>query len=91
MQLSCTKIYLVLLLLVSNVQFNHAQETNKAAFKSSKLSVEERIDNLLNSMTLEEKVNALSTNPEVPRLGVEGTGHVEGLHGLALGGPAEWG
>lgn len=91
MQLSSTKIYLILLLLVSNVQFNHAQETNKAAFKSSKLSVEERIDNLLNSMTLEEKVNALSTNPEVPRLGVEGTGHVEGLHGLALGGPAEWG
>jgi len=25
---------------------------------------------------------SLSTNPSVPRLGVRGTGHVEGLHGL---------
>ena len=42
-------------------------------------------------MTLDEKVIALSTDPSVPRLGVRGTGHVEGLHGLALGGPANWG
>ncbi|MDZ7613119.1 MAG: glycoside hydrolase family 3 C-terminal domain-containing protein [Flavobacteriaceae bacterium] len=42
-------------------------------------------------MTLDEKVKALSTNPSVPRLGVIGTDHVEGLHGLALGGPANWG
>ena len=41
-------------------------------------------------MTLEEKIDALSTNPTVPRLGVVGTGHVEGLHGLALGGPGGW-
>ncbi|SFU66547.1 beta-glucosidase [Pustulibacterium marinum] len=41
-------------------------------------------------MTLDEKVQCLSTNPSVPRLGVQGTEHVEGLHGLALGGPAEW-
>jgi beta-glucosidase len=42
-------------------------------------------------MTLNEKVEALSTDPSVPRLGVKGTNHVEGLHGLALGGPAGWG
>ena len=36
-------------------------------------------------MTMEEKIGALSTNPSVPRLGIAGTGHVEGLHGLALG------
>ncbi len=42
-------------------------------------------------MTLDEKINALSTDPSVPRLGVKGTGHVEGLHGLALGGPGKWG
>jgi beta-glucosidase len=42
-------------------------------------------------MTLDEKVQVLSTNPSIKRLGVLGTGHVEGLHGLALGGPGEWG
>ena len=41
-------------------------------------------------MTNEEKIVALGTNPSVPRLGVVGTGHVEGLHGLALGGPGGW-
>jgi len=60
-------------------------------FQNIRLPVEERISNLLSLMTLDEKVNALSTNPSVPRLGVKGTSHVEGLHGLALGGPAEWG
>jgi beta-glucosidase len=30
-------------------------------------------------------------NPSVPRLGIRGTGHSEGLHGLALGGPGGWG
>ena len=60
-------------------------------FQNVALPVEERISNLLSLMTLDEKVNALSTNPSVPRLGVKGTNHVEGLHGLALGGPGEWG
>jgi beta-glucosidase len=60
-------------------------------FQNPKLDTEKRIDNLLSLMTLDEKVQALSTNPSVKRLGVVGTGHVEGLHGLALGGPGEWG
>jgi beta-glucosidase len=60
-------------------------------FQNIALPVEERISNLLSLMTLDEKVNALSTNPSVSRLDVKGTGHVEGLHGLALGGPGEWG
>lgn len=51
---------------------------------------ESRITDLLSRMTLDEKIHALSTDPSVPRLGVLGTGHVEGLHGLALGGPGHW-
>ncbi|WP_433975758.1 glycoside hydrolase family 3 C-terminal domain-containing protein [Tunturiibacter lichenicola] len=51
---------------------------------------EQRITDLLSHMTLEEKIHALSTDPSVPRLGVAGTNHVEGLHGLALGGPGHW-
>ncbi len=60
-------------------------------FQNPNLDTEKRIDNLLSLMTLDEKVQALSTNPSVKRLGLIGTGHVEGLHGLALGGPGEWG
>jgi beta-glucosidase len=33
----------------------------------------------------------LGTDPTIPRLGIVGTNHVEGLHGLALGGPGGWG
>ncbi|MDT0675264.1 glycoside hydrolase family 3 C-terminal domain-containing protein [Autumnicola musiva] len=68
-----------------------AQQDDQYPFQNPKLDIEKRIDNLLLEMTLEEKVQALSTNPSVPRLGVKGTGHVEGLHGLAQGGPADWG
>lgn len=52
---------------------------------------EARIDDLLARMTVSEKVACLSTRPDVPRLGIRGTGHVEGLHGLTLGGPGQWG
>jgi len=66
----------------------HAQQTYR--FQDTHLPAEERITDLISHMTLEEKVQALSTNPTIPRLGVVGTGHVEGLHGLALGGPGGW-
>jgi beta-glucosidase len=42
-------------------------------------------------MTMEEKIAALSTDPSVPRLGISGSSHIEGLHGVALGGPGGWG
>jgi len=53
--------------------------------------VEERIDSLIASMTLDEKIQALGSDPSVPRLGLRLSGHIEGLHGVALGGPAGWG
>jgi beta-glucosidase len=59
-------------------------------FQDTHLPADERIADLLAHMTIEEKIAVLSTNPSVPRLGVAGTGHVEGLHGLALGGPGGW-
>jgi beta-glucosidase len=60
-------------------------------FQNPDLPTEERIDNLLSLMNIDEKVVCLSTKPDIPRLGVKGTGHVEGLHGLAQGGPSNWG
>jgi beta-glucosidase len=65
-----------------------AQQTGPAAHEDPQ--VEARITALLAQMTLKEKIDALSTDPSVPRLGVAGTNHVEGLHGLALGGPGGW-
>jgi beta-glucosidase len=62
-----------------------------APFADPELAPEARLDNLLALMTLEEKITCLGTEPNVPRLGVWGTGHVEGLHGLAMGGPGGWG
>ena len=81
-------LYIILLLSTVPVL---AQKKQQYPFQNPNLETEKRIDNLLSLMTLEEKVAVLSTNPSVPRLGVVGTGHVEGLHGLALGGPAGWG
>jgi beta-glucosidase len=60
-------------------------------FQNPSLPVEVRIDNIvLSLMTPEEKISALSTNPDVPRLGIHGSGHIEGLHGVAYGGPGGW-
>src|SRR5277367_2486118 len=63
----------------------------KYPFQNPALPAEDRITNLLSLMTLEEKVNCLGTNPTIVRLGVKGTGHVEGLHGLAMGLVGNWG
>ena len=59
-------------------------------FRDPSLPGEVRIDNLLSLMTLKEKVGCLSTDPEIPRLGVRGCRHVEGLHGLAQDGVSNW-
>src|SRR5579875_749208 len=60
-------------------------------FQDPSVPLEQRVTNLLSLMTLEEKIACLGTKPDVPRLGIIGSGHVEGLHGVALGGPAHWG
>ena len=59
-------------------------------FQNTKLTEAERIRNLISLMTLDEKINCLSTRFAIPRLGVKGTRTVEGLHGLAYSGPANW-
>jgi beta-glucosidase len=61
------------------------------AFANPDLPPEARIDDLIAALTLDEKIECLSSNPKLPRLGIRLTGHVEGLHGLALGGPGGWG
>ncbi|HEU4386979.1 MAG TPA: glycoside hydrolase family 3 N-terminal domain-containing protein, partial [Blastocatellia bacterium] len=60
-------------------------------FQDPNLPVEDRVNNIVSLMTLEEKVRCLGTDPSVARLGIKGSRHVEGLHGLAQGGPGRWG
>lgn len=59
-------------------------------FMDTSLGDKERIQNLISLMTTDEKISCLSTRIAVPRLGIKGTGTVEGLHGLAYSGPANW-
>jgi len=60
-------------------------------FRDTKLSDDQRINDLLGRLTLEEKIQLMGDHPKYPRLGLAFSGQVEGLHGLALGGPAGWG
>lgn len=79
------KTFLLLVLMISFAAM-HAKKAE--VFRDTTLSDDARIDNLLSLLTLEEKVNLLSTNLGVPRLNIPNCNQVEGLHGLSLGGPA---
>lgn len=80
------KIFFILLLCA----FQWGLKSQTYPFQNPKLDDEKRIDNLISLMTIDEKINCLSTRLTIPRLGVSGTRIVEGLHGLALSGPANW-
>ncbi len=58
-------------------------------FQDTRLKEDERIRNLISLLNTEEKVNCLSPWISIPRLGIKGR-TVEGLHGLAYSGPANW-
>jgi beta-glucosidase len=54
----------------------------RSPFNDPSLPMEKRIDNLLSLMTVDEKIDCLSTNTGVPRLGVMSYGSSEGIHGV---------
>ncbi|MDE6043220.1 MAG: glycoside hydrolase family 3 C-terminal domain-containing protein [Muribaculaceae bacterium] len=56
-------------------------------FHNIALSDDERVDNVISLLTLEEKIALLSTDLGVPRLGIPQCNQVEGLHGLSLSSP----
>ncbi|MDX2186271.1 MAG: glycoside hydrolase family 3 C-terminal domain-containing protein [Opitutaceae bacterium] len=61
------------------------------AFQDTSMPSEQRIDAVISQMTVEEKIACLARKPAVPRLGVPGSPIMEGYHGLAQGGPSNWG
>lgn len=78
-----------------------ASAQDRYPFQNPNLPVEDRINNVLSLMTLQEKIDFLGTSLNVERLGIHTQGAVptipgsggqfEGLHGVAVGGPADWG
>jgi beta-glucosidase len=60
-------------------------------FRNPNLSDDTRIADLLSRLTLDEKVELMGGHPKIPRLHLVFSDEAEGLHGLALGGPGQWG
>ena len=60
-------------------------------FQNPDLPADARIANLISLMTADEKIDALSTNSGVARLGVPSFGSTEGIHGLQQRGAPERG
>lgn len=71
------------LFIASTTGIIHAQNV----FNDPAINEEQRLDDLITRMALDEKVDALGNNTQVPRLGIQASGSVEGLHGIVLGGP----
>jgi len=59
-------------------------------FQNPDLPVEDRVNNVISLMTLDEKINFLHFRAGVSRLGIPPLGSAEGLHGEAMGGVANW-
>jgi beta-glucosidase len=65
--------------------FTMAAQEYEYPFRNPNLSDDERIDNLISLMTLEEKI-ALFSGAGIPRLGVANPGSVEAIHGAVMSG-----
>jgi beta-glucosidase len=68
----------------------YGQASYQYPFQNPNLPAEQRISDLLSRMTIQEKIYCFGIDPSVPRLGVKGSGHIEGLSGVALGGHGGW-
>jgi len=86
----CFKLICFLFAVIIVINCN-AQSKYQYPFQDPDLNIETRIDNIISLLSIDEKISCLSTNPLIPRLGIKGSGHIEGLHGVALGGPGGWG
>src|ERR1700721_475633 len=84
------KVWAVLIANFAIVAAIHGQAKYQYPFQDPKLPAEQRITDLLSRMTPEEKIFCFGIDPSVPRLGVKGSGHIEGLSGVALGGHGGW-
>src|SRR5271157_344324 len=85
------RLSLVLGVLLLLVAAPAGAQKYKYPFQDPTLPLEDRVNNIISLMTPDEKIAMLSQRPGVPRLGIRRMGHVEGLHGVAMGTPGGWG
>ncbi len=79
-----------IILILNLILIHHLAFSQDYPFQDTRISDDERIKNLISLLNRDEKINCLSPWIAVPRLGIKGTKVVEGLHGLAYSGPANW-
>ncbi|WP_221032671.1 glycoside hydrolase family 3 C-terminal domain-containing protein [Actomonas aquatica] len=65
--------------------------TDTAPFRNPDLPTEQRIDDLITRLTSAEKIDIIGFAPGNARLGLTYTPIAEGYHGVAQGGPSNWG
>ena len=88
---SCvTPLFVVLLLMVDSCRTNEQRERSVLPYLNPELSIDERVDDLIARMTLEEKISQMVNQaPAIERLGIpEYNWWSEGLHGVARAGLA---
>ena len=81
----------ILIFIVVQIVLSYPNVFASYLFEDSNLPIEDRINNIISLMTLDEKIHCLGTDPNVPRLGIKRSRHIEGLHGVAMGTPGNWG
>ena len=81
------KFKLLFILIISFSSFMGTAQTDYP-FRNTKLPITKRVDDLLNRLTIEEKISLLQASAkEITRLGVDKYYHGnEGLHGIVKGG-----
>lgn len=72
-------------MLLTGAHLNAQQTEYEYPFQDPSVPVEERIDNILSLMTIDEKI-ATFQGMGVPRLGVPSPGSTEAIHGIVRGG-----
>jgi beta-glucosidase len=80
----------ILFLTLSLIVFSSCGSKYEYKFQDPRFSVEERVNDLISKLTLEEKISQMVNNaPEISRLGIPAYGWWnEGLHGVARAGIA---
>lgn len=80
--------YYRLLLTLTAALWGTAASAQNYDFQNTKLKDDKRVELFLKHLTLDEKMAWMSTMTATERLGMPRLSCYEGLHGLALGGPA---
>jgi len=71
-----------------SMAFSAMLSAQEYPFQNTQLSEDERLDNAVSLMTIEEKLGTI-TGQGVPRLGIANPGATEAIHGIVRGGDAD--